>query len=93
MALSVVYFQFVHHLGRPHYVWDEYMYSVLGQTKMDVGTERHLPKTDDWRLTILLQAKNTVFLFESFTIIYFSFHLYVLRHAPADPATPIVCLR
>ena len=29
MALSVVYFQFTHRLGRPHYVWDEYLYSVL----------------------------------------------------------------
>ena len=27
--LSVVYFQFMHRLGRPHYVWDEYLYSVL----------------------------------------------------------------
>ena len=26
---SVVYFQFTHCLGRPHYVWDEYLYSVL----------------------------------------------------------------
>ena len=29
MALSVVYFRIMHHLGRPHYVWDEYLYSVL----------------------------------------------------------------
>ena len=29
MALSVIYFQITHHLGRPHYVWDEYLYSVL----------------------------------------------------------------
>ena len=29
MALSVVYFQFTHRLGRPHYVWDEYLSSVL----------------------------------------------------------------
>ena len=29
MALSVVYFLFTHRLGRPHYVWDEYLYSVL----------------------------------------------------------------
>ena len=34
MALSVVYFQFSHRLGRPHYVWDEYLYSVL--EKVDV---------------------------------------------------------
>ena len=29
MALSVIYFQFTHWLGRPHYVWDVYLYSVL----------------------------------------------------------------
>ena len=29
MALSVVYFKITHHWGRPHYVWDEYLYSVL----------------------------------------------------------------
>ena len=29
MALSVVYFRITHRLGRPHYVWDEYLYSVL----------------------------------------------------------------
>ena len=34
MALSVVYFQITHHLGRPHYVWDEYLYSV--QEKVEV---------------------------------------------------------
>ena len=28
MALSVVYFQFMHRLDRPHYVWDKYLYSV-----------------------------------------------------------------
>ena len=26
MALSVVYFRIMHCLGRPHYVWDEYLY-------------------------------------------------------------------
>ena len=63
----------------------------ITQTKMEGGTEQHLAKTDDWHcwihrwasqdveLTILLQTKNTVFLFESFTIIYFSFHFYVSR--------------
>ena len=25
MALSVVYFRITHRLGRPHYVWDEYL--------------------------------------------------------------------
>ena len=34
MALSVVYFQIMHCLGRPHYVWDEYLYSV--QEKVEV---------------------------------------------------------
>ena len=28
MALSVVYFRITHRLGRPHYVWDDYLYSV-----------------------------------------------------------------
>ena len=28
MALNVVYFRITHSLGRPHYVWDEYLYSV-----------------------------------------------------------------
>ena len=27
-ALSVVYFRITHRLGRPHYVWDEYLYSI-----------------------------------------------------------------
>ena len=35
MALSVVYFQIMHRLGRPHYVWDEYLYSV--REKIEVG--------------------------------------------------------
>ena len=34
MALSVVYFQFTHCLGRPHYVWDEYLYSVLEKVEV-----------------------------------------------------------
>ena len=29
MALSAVYFRITHHLGRPNYVWDEYLYSVV----------------------------------------------------------------
>ena len=29
MALSMVYFLFMHRFSRPHYVWDEYLYSVL----------------------------------------------------------------
>ena len=36
MALSVVYFQFTHRLGRPHYVWDEYLYSVGLLEKVEV---------------------------------------------------------
>ena len=28
MALSVVYFRITYRLGRPHYVWNEYLYSV-----------------------------------------------------------------
>ena len=34
MALSVVYFRITHRLGRPHYAWDEYLYSV--REKVDV---------------------------------------------------------
>ena len=34
MALSVVYFRIVHRLGRPHYVWDEYLYSVLEKVEV-----------------------------------------------------------
>ena len=29
IALSVVYFQITHRLGRAHYVWEDYLYSVL----------------------------------------------------------------
>ena len=36
MALSVVYFQFTHRLGRPPYVWDEYLYSVLETVEVRV---------------------------------------------------------
>ena len=36
MVLSVVYFQFMHRLGRPHYVWDEYLYSVLEEVEVKV---------------------------------------------------------
>ena len=34
MALSVVYFKSTHRLGRPHYVWDEYLYSVLEKVEL-----------------------------------------------------------
>ena len=36
MALSVAYFRITHHLGRPHYVWDEYLYSVLEKVEVRV---------------------------------------------------------
>ena len=35
MALSVAYFLTTHRSGRPHYVWDEYLYSV--REKVEVG--------------------------------------------------------
>ena len=35
MALSVVYFRITHCLGRPHYMWNEYLYSV--REKVEVG--------------------------------------------------------
>ena len=35
MALSVVNFRVTHRLGRPHYEWDEYLYSVW--EKVEVG--------------------------------------------------------
>ena len=35
MALNVVYFRIRHRLGRPHYVWDEYLYSI--REKVEVG--------------------------------------------------------
>ena len=36
MALSVVYFLIMHRLGRPHYVWDEYVYSVREKVEVRV---------------------------------------------------------
>ena len=36
MALGVVYFRITHRLGRPHYVWDEYLYSVLQEVDVRV---------------------------------------------------------
>ena len=36
MALGVVYFQFTHRLGRPHYLWDDYLYSVLEKVEARV---------------------------------------------------------
>ena len=60
----------------------------MNETKMEGGTEQHLPKTDDWRrrvLTILLRMKNNVFCSKaSILYIFFSFHFYVLRRSPAD---------
>ena len=36
MALSVVYFRITHRLGKPHYVWDEYLYSVREKVEVRV---------------------------------------------------------
>ena len=36
MALSVVYFRITHRSGKPHYVWDEYLYSVLEKVEVRV---------------------------------------------------------
>ena len=36
MAISVVYFQITYRLGRPHYVWDEYLYGVLWEVEVRV---------------------------------------------------------
>ena len=36
MALSVVYFRITHRLGRPHYVWDEYLYSIWKKVEVRV---------------------------------------------------------
>ena len=45
MALSVIYFQITLRLGRPHYVWDEYLYSVLEKVcrMMMKGREKVTP--------------------------------------------------
>ena len=37
MALSVVYFRITHRLGRPHHVWDEYLYSVREKVEVRVA--------------------------------------------------------
>ena len=36
MASGVVYFWFTHRLGRPYYVWDEYLYGVLEKVAVRV---------------------------------------------------------
>ena len=36
MALSVVYFRITHRLGRPHYVLDEYLYSVREKVEVEM---------------------------------------------------------
>ena len=36
MALSMVYFRITHRLGRPHYVWDEYLYSLREKVEVRV---------------------------------------------------------
>ena len=38
IALSVVYFQFKHRLGRPHYMWEDYLYSVGLLEEVEVRT-------------------------------------------------------
>ena len=47
MALSVVYFRITHCLGIPHYMWDEYLYSV--QEKVEVGVTVCVVWDDDER--------------------------------------------
>ena len=37
MALSMVYFGITHRFGRPHYVWDEYLYSVREKVEVVSG--------------------------------------------------------
>ena len=37
MALGVVYFRFTHRLGRPQYVLDEYLYSVLEKVEVKMS--------------------------------------------------------
>ena len=36
MALSMVYFRITHRLGRPYYLWDENLYSVLEKVEVRV---------------------------------------------------------
>ena len=36
MALSVVYFRIMHRLGRPHCIWDKYLYNVLEKVEVRV---------------------------------------------------------
>ena len=36
MALNVIHFQFMHRFGRPHYMWDEYLYSILEKVEVRV---------------------------------------------------------
>ena len=36
MALNVVYFRFTHCLARSHYMWDEYLYTVLEEVEVRV---------------------------------------------------------
>ena len=46
--MGVVYFRFVHRLGRPHYMWDEYLYGVLEEVEgiclLNIYTVEHFPK-------------------------------------------------
>ena len=36
MALSVIYFRITHRLGRPHYVWEEYLLQCIGESSVRV---------------------------------------------------------
>ena len=36
MLRVVVYFQIMHRLGRPHYMWDEYLYLYSVREKVEV---------------------------------------------------------
>ena len=46
MALNVVYFQFMHRLGRPHYVWDEYLSNENLLPRRGLNPEPAEPEAD-----------------------------------------------
>ena len=49
MALSVVYFRITHRLGRPHHIWDEYLYSVREKVEVRVTVTVCVVWNDDER--------------------------------------------
>ena len=49
MALSVIYFRIMHRLCRPHYVWDEYLYSVLWENNINHDLREVDYTGDDWK--------------------------------------------